>query len=176
MNDNFTLHQAKSGNIKMIDELLMETALWLKSKGSLQWNGILEGKDNHDTASAVSRGEVFYGTLNDELVGMLILWDRQSKWDTALWGEDQGDDFYYLHRLTIKRDKAGKGNSHLMINAAKEYAQKEQKKGLRLDCIAENEFLNHMYLKEKFEFIHCKEDFNAEEQLNDFNLYQYEIE
>ncbi|WP_035054115.1 GNAT family N-acetyltransferase [Carnobacterium pleistocenium] len=176
MKNNFTLHQAKPENIQMIDKLLKETALWLKSKGSLQWNGILEGKDNHDTVSAINRGEVFYGKLNDEIVGMLILWDQQSKWDADLWGEDQGNDFYYLHRLIIKRDKAGKGNSHLMINAAKEYAQDKQKKGLRLDCIAGNEVLNHMYLKEKFEFIQCKEDFNAEEQLNDFNLYQYEIE
>lgn len=176
MSDNFRFYQARPENIKMIDKLLKEAALWLKAKGSLQWNGILEGKDNHDTASAINRGEVFYGTLNDELVGMLILWDRQSEWDAALWGEDHGDDFFYLHRLNIKRDKAGKGNSHLMINAAKEYARKEQKKALRLDCIADNEFLNQMYLKEKFKFVDCKENFNAGEQQNDFNLYQYRIE
>ncbi len=173
MSDIFALHQAKLKDVKMIDALLRETALWLKAKGSLQWNGILDGKDNHDTASAIDRGEVFYGTLNNELAGMFILWDKQSKWDTALWGENLSDDFYYLHRLNIKRDKAGKGISHLLINAAKERAQNEHKKALRLDCIASNEFLNQLYLKGKFEFIECKEDVNAGEQISDFNLYQY---
>lgn len=175
MNENFKLHQAKPENLEMIDKLLKETALWLKSKGSLQWNGILEGKDNHDTASAIVRGEVFYGTIDNELVGMFILWDHQSEWDAALWEENLSNDFYYLHRLNIKRDKAGMGVPHLMINAAKEYAQKEQKKALRLDCIAENEFLNQMYQKEKFEFFNCVKDVNAGEQINDFNLYQYKL-
>lgn len=175
MSDIFTLHQAKPKDVKMIDALLRETALWLKAKGSLQWNGILNGKDNHDTASAIDRGEVFYGTLNNELAGMFILWDNQSEWDTALWGENKSGDFYYLHRLNIKRDKAGKGISHLMINAAKEYAESEHKKAIRLDCIASNDFLNQLYLKEKFEFIKCKEDFNAGEQISDFNLYQYNL-
>lgn len=175
MSDNLIIHRAKPEDVKMIDNLLKETALWLKSIGSLQWNGILEGKDNHDTASAIDRGEVFYGTLNTEVIGMFILWNRQSKWDAALWGADSSDDYYYLHRLNIKRDKAGKGISHLMINAAKEHALTDQKKAVRLDCIADNEFLNQMYLKEKFDFVNCKKNFDAGEQINDFNLYQYTL-
>lgn len=175
MSGTFTLHQAKTEHLEMIESLLKETALWLKAKGSLQWNGILEGKDNHDTARAIDRGEVFYGTLDNELVGMFILWERQSEWDAALWGTDQGNDFYYLHRLNIKRDKAGIGIPKMMINAAKDYAEKKQKRALRLDCIAENEFLNRMYRNEGFKLIDCKEDFNAGEQINDFNLYQYQL-
>lgn len=175
MSEIFTLHQAKTEHLEMIEVLLKETALWLKAKGSLQWNGILEGKDNHNTASAIDRGEVFYGTLNNELVGMFILWEHQSEWDAALWGTDQGNDFYYLHRLNIKREKAGMGIPQMMINAAKNYAEKKQKRALRLDCIAENEFLNRMYHNENFELIDCKEDFNAGEQINDFNLYQYQL-
>lgn len=175
MSEIFTLHQAKTEHLEMIEVLLKETALWLKSKGSLQWNGILEGKDNHDTASAIDRGEVFYGTLDNELVGMFILWEHQSEWDAALWGTDQGNDFYYLHRLNIKREKAGMGIPQMMINAAKDYAEKKQKRALRLDCIAENEFLNRMYRNENFELVDCKEDFNAGEQINDFNLYQYQL-
>lgn len=62
-----------------------------------------------------------------------------------------------------------------MINAAKEYAKQERKKALRLDCIAENRFLNQMYQQEKFDFIDCVKDVNAGEQINDFNLYQYVI-
>ena len=175
MSETFMLHQAKTEHLEMIEALLKETALWLKAKGSLQWNGILEGKDNHGTASAIDRGEVFYGTLDNELVGMFILWDQQSEWDAALWGKDQGNDFYYLHRLNIKRDKAGMGIPQMMINAAKDYAEKKQKRALRLDCIAENEFLNQMYRSESFDLIDCKEDFNAGEQIKDFNLYQYQL-
>lgn len=175
MNKNFILHQAKSEDLEMIEGLLKETALWLKAKGSLQWNGILDGKDNHDTASAILRGEVFYGTVDNELAGMFILWDCQSKWDVTLWGADSSNDFYYLHRLNIKRNKSGMGIPHLMIDAAKEYAKQERKKALRLDCIAENRFLNQMYQQEKFDFIDCVKDVNAGEQINDFNLYQYVI-
>lgn len=97
MNTQLKLNKASMKEYTLITDLLIESAKWLKSKGSKQWNGILEGKDNHDTKSAIERGDVFYFTKGDALVGMCILWNKQSSWDQELWGVDKSDHFFNYH-------------------------------------------------------------------------------
>lgn len=169
------LHQAKPEDLELIRELLKETALWLKAIGSTQWSDILERRDNHDVSSAIKRGEVYYATIAQKPAGMFILWPNQSDWDVELWGEEKDPQWLYLHRLTIRRQYSGTALSQHLIGAAKEIAKNKQKKGIRLDCMAERKYLNRLYLQAGFTFFKKAVDWNTGDEKADFNLYQYSV-
>lgn len=175
MGSKVVLHQAEITDLALIEEMLYETASWLKSIGSKQWNGVLEGKDNHNTQQAIERGEVFYCTIDKEPVGMFILWSKQSEWDSQLWGIDDSTDYFYLHRLNIARKFSGQGIANKILTEISTYSQEKEKNGVRLDCIASNEVLNQLYQSANFVFLKTIYNHDAGEQVADFNLYQYNL-
>lgn len=174
MGNKVVLNQAKTSDLGLIEGMLYETASWLKSIGSKQWNGVLEGKDNHNTPQAIERGEVFYCTINDEPVGMFILWSNQSEWDAQLWGAEDSSQYFYLHRLNLVRKFSGQGIANEILAEIKAYSQKKGKSGVRLDCISSNAVLNKLYQSADFAFLKTIYDHDAGEQVADFNLYQYD--
>lgn len=169
------LHQAESKDGALINSILVQTVQWLQSRGSTQWSGILEGKDNHNTSEAIERGEVFYVTIEHQPVGMFILWDQQSEWDAALWKENPTTDYSYLHRLTIVREFAGQGVSELLLKEAKACAKAMGKKAVRLDCIADNPHLNKLYQHAGFSYKGQAKEIEADGHKTNFNLYQFDI-
>lgn len=176
MKQEFELCRAERKDSERIDKLLRQTALWLKSKGSSQWNEILEGADAHNTLSAIDREEVFYGTIGNEMVGMFILWDHQSGWDAELWGKDTSLSYAYLHRLTILRSYASKDVSVQLMDSAKRTAKQNHKKAIRLDCFANSSYVNQFYRRMGFRFVESLKDFDTGKQLADYNLYQFDLD
>lgn len=53
-------------------DLLKKTAERLKNKGSKQWNGILDGNDNHHTDKAIESGNVFILEQGGKIAAMMI--------------------------------------------------------------------------------------------------------
>ncbi|WP_277631023.1 GNAT family N-acetyltransferase [Atopococcus tabaci] len=170
-----TVHQAKEEELPIVQDILMQTAGWLKSIGSKQWNGILEGKDHHDTPAAIRRGEVYLATVQGRPAGMFVLWDRQSEWDGELWGIDESQDYMYLHRVNIVREFAGQGVASKMLAASLEIAKDKGKKAVRLDCLASNDYLNKFYAGAGFAQVGVAKDHDAGEQTADFNLYEQAV-
>lgn len=166
------VYQAEPKDLPLIQSFLHETAQWLKDKGSKQWNGILVGKDTHNTPQAIEKGEVYIVDLGNEPAGMFVLWDQQSEWDQALWGVDVSADCYYLHRVTIRRKHAGKGLADTLLQKAIEVVRTDHKKGIRLDCLATNAYLNQMYSHAGFKKVGIAKEHDAGEQVADFNLYE----
>jgi len=175
---DYELHQAIPEEKELIEKILYQAALWIKSKGSKQWSGMLDkekGRDNHDTAGAIKRGEVYFATINEEPAGMFLLWDKQSAWDCKLWSPDSSIDYMYLHRLAVMREYAGQGISQRLIQSAIEIARQKEKKAVRLDCIAEKEYLNKLYQEAGFQLTGTVYNHDAGEQTANFNLYQYDL-
>lgn len=174
----FEIHQAVPEEKELIENILFQAATWIKSKGSKQWSGILgqgNTKDNHDTLSAIKRGEVYFATIEEEPAGMFLMWDHQSEWDKTLWGNDPSEAFMYLHRLAVLRKYAGQGISQKLIESAIQIAKAKEKQAIRLDCMSEKEYLNQLYKNAGFVFAGKVEDHDAGEQIADFNLYQYQL-
>lgn len=172
---NIRVHQAKEDELPIVQDILMQTAGWLKSIGSKQWNGILEGKDHHDTPAAIQRGEVYLATVQDKPAGMFVLWDRQSEWDRELWGMDESLDYMYLHRVNIVREFAGQGVASELLAASLEIAKSKGKKAVRLDCLAANDYLNKFYAGAGFKQVGVVKEHDAGEQTADFNLYEQAV-
>lgn len=172
MKKTLQIHQATAKDHQVIKEILTQTAEWLKSIGSTQWSEVLQGKDNHNTPKAIERGEVYYATLDGKVAGMFILWNQQSNWDKEMWGADN-QEWMYLHRVNIMREFAGTSVAHDIVEEAKNIALEKQVKGIRLDCMAEKEYLNTFYKAAGFTFVKEIKNYDTGVERADFNLYHY---
>lgn len=74
----FTMHQAKVEHTSDILALLVESAKWLQSKGSTQWNALLDGVDSHNTEVAIQRGDVFICKDGEEIAWLCCSHNRVS--------------------------------------------------------------------------------------------------
>lgn len=157
-----------------IHDLLVNVAQWLKDQGSQQWNSLLRGEDSHQTKERLAAGQLYVGrNTQNMIVGMFILYSKQSDWDEKLWGKDSQQDYYYLHRLAVHRQYKNKGFGSDLMAAAKELTEKNGKKALRLDCRCQIEALNHFYTVESFKKVGQQENIFDGDRLNDFNLYEW---
>ncbi|MGB3161299.1 GNAT family N-acetyltransferase [Carnobacterium sp.] len=176
MTKKIKFQQAKANQKFLIEEMLQQSALWLQSKGSKQWSGILKGEDRHNTSEAIERGEVFVGMIDEQMAGMFVLWSQQSEWDQEFWGKELSDDYVYLHRLAVNRNFSGKGISKELLLEAKIYAKRRGFIAIRLDCIADNDYLNKLYQDAGFRYVGKKIDVLADGAKKDFHLYQCDLD
>lgn len=175
MTKTIRVRQAEPEDKIAIDALLKQAAQWLQMKGSNQWSGILKGEDKHNTSEAIKRGEVFVGMMDDQMAGMFVLWGHQSNWDQELWGKDSSDAYGYLHRLSVQRSFSGRGIAQQLLSEAKNHAKQSGFSAVRLDCIAENAYLNQLYQEAGFNYSGKKTDIIADGAKKDFHLYQCEL-
>jgi hypothetical protein len=147
-------HLATAEEADDIMNLLLDTALWLQSKGSTQWQQLLEGHDSHDTKNAIRRGEVLAFKSKGRLAAIIILMQTPSPWDLELWGDQdsQLNDAVYLHRLAINREFANKGLGLAILEFVHQSMNFSNKTLLRLDCVANNEKLDKLYLSAGYTF------------------------
>ncbi|WP_063845941.1 GNAT family N-acetyltransferase [Paenibacillus sp. FJAT-27812] len=164
---NITVFQARPEDTDAVLQLLVRTAEWLKSKGSTQWSGLLQGEDSHQTPEAIKRGEVYIFMQENILAGMVMLMQRESAWDRELWGDEGHSSSIYLHRLNINREAAGKNLGEAIVHWADSGIQFAGKDRIRLDCIANNPRLNAFYVSCGYE---CKG--SASNPMGEFNKYE----
>ncbi|MFS7261244.1 GNAT family N-acetyltransferase [Carnobacterium divergens] len=77
-----------------------------------------------------------------------------------------------MHRLAINRHYSGQGIAMKILTEVEKYSKNENKKEIRLDCIADNQVLNKLYQDAGFNFYKTIYQHNAGEQIADFNLYK----
>lgn len=162
----FTMAQAQVEDTEDVLSLLMETAEWFKDNGSTQWSGLLNGIDAHRTEEAVGRGDVFICKVEAEVVGMVMLLQRPSAWDRNLWNlhEEQSNEAVYLHRLATRRKYANQQLGEEILNWCKDSIRFQGKDKIRLDCLADNEFLNAFYQRGGYTYIGENEGYSLYEQ------------
>lgn len=166
INDQFEVAVAEPNETEEIMSLLIETAEWLKSKGSTQWNGLLNGYDSHDTAHAIQQGNVFIFKKDTDIAGLVMLLSKPSKWDIQLW-EDRAHDTdgaVYLHRLAVGRKYASTGLGQSILNWCTHGITFTDKELMRLDCVAENDILNSFYTRNGYVYVGEKDGYSKYEK------------
>ncbi|MNV76620.1 Acetyltransferase (GNAT) family protein [compost metagenome] len=169
INNKFEPALAQPEDTEEIMSLLVETAEWLRSRGSSQWEGLLEGNDSHDTVGAILRRNVFVFKQGTEIAGLVMLLQKPSQWDVHLWEDkaQEDDGAVYLHRLAVRRKYARTGLGHGILNWCSTGVRFANKRLIRLDCVAENDTLNSFYTRNGYLFVGEKEGFNTYESKYD---------
>ncbi|WP_149095468.1 GNAT family N-acetyltransferase [Paenibacillus terrae] len=163
--------QASTEDQAEVQELILQTARWLHSKGSTQWGRLLKGKDDHNLGGAISRGEViiFRKSEGHSLAGSMILQQQPSAWDRKLWELNEADSepgtAVYLHRLVVDSDSTGKGLGRELMQWIEQGIHFTGKDRIRLDCIAGNDKLSEFYRQCGYTYIGETNGYNIFEKM-----------
>ncbi len=141
--------QAHQADLDRVIEILEEASRWLTSKGlETRW---LPGPVFRQTIKdSIDRGEVYLVKDLKDTVGTITL-----QWsDKKFWG-DVPPDAGYIHKLAIRRSYAGQDLGLRMLRWAETKTRAENRRYLRLDCLASNRTIRDYY--EKAGFVHVRD-------------------
>lgn len=160
------IRQANINDIQIIEDILLDAVIYLKNAGlENQWN---ETNIKWKCLSKDYKIEDFYIAYdNDEPVGCMALTD----YDFKYWPEVEKGRSFYLHKLAVKREFAGKGHSKELISFAKYLALSNKVNAIRLDCNYHRKKLREIYENGGFVFVSKK----CIKVNNDMALYAYKL-
>ena len=88
--------------------------------------------------------------------------------DPYFWPEIEDDSSLFLHKLAVLRELKGKGIGNQMLDWASQYAKRQGKSWLRLDCDGGRPKLTQIYESFGFSLVDRK-------PLDEFDSARYEI-
>jgi GNAT superfamily N-acetyltransferase len=111
-------------------ELLAEASAWTESIGYTNWPARFPTKI---VTRGITKGELFVvDATGGVFATVALLWS-----DPMIWGE-RADDAGYVHRLVVRRDRAGTGLGAEIIDWAAGQVSAAGRDRLRLDASADN--------------------------------------
>lgn len=160
------IKQADENDILTIEEILLDAVNWMK-KNQLcnQWN---ENSIKWNSLSKDYKISDFYIKYRNEVPAACV---ALTDLDLKYWPEIPQGRSLYLHKLTVRREFAGKGISNELINFAKNLSLERGINSLRLDCNLQRDKLMKLYEKEGFKYVGKKNLENA----YDMALYVWQI-
>jgi ribosomal protein S18 acetylase RimI-like enzyme len=127
-------------------DLLEELADWLQVRGIRQWRPGSFRRSSDYYSESIRRREVHLALVADQLVGALrILMD-----EPIVWPEVVDDDAVYVYNLAVKRAWAGHGLGSQLLQRASDWGASRGRRWVRLDCMADNDFLCRYYAQAGF--------------------------
>ena len=142
---DLTIITASEAHQHIILEILQDTQKWLRAKGINQWTlpFTLDWVNE-----CIQKQQFFVATIDDEIVGTVQL----TKTDDSMWGETTKEAFY-IHSLAVRRRWQGHQIGGRLLCWIEAFAIQNNRRYLRLDCMAENSTLCQYY--EQLGFVSC---------------------
>lgn len=140
--DSLEVVAADASEIRLVLDVLNETASWLTSCAIRQWPvAFTEAM----VEPGIRAGETWLAHQGGELVGTVTL-----SWSDRAWPE-AADDAGYVHRLAVPRRGTGLGQR--LLGWAAQQVIDRGRSHLRLDCVESNRELRRYY--EGLGFAYC---------------------
>lgn len=140
-----------------IDQLILKKAKEFQAAGKSQWVKYLEPSRSDYVRHDLTNGSVFVYERDAQVVGAVSL-IPPTDWDVNLW--DNPDGAVYLHRLVTDSSIKGERIGERLM----EYALSHSPSTIRLDCVADNSFLNGYYPQFGFRYVGEREGFSLFEK------------
>lgn len=131
---------AKNNEIDTIFSLYKKRIQWMDQSGIWQWNttdylalypiSYYEERQRREELYVLSRGSF--------IAGAVVLLKSDGRWP-----EEASSPAYYVHNLVT--DPSVKGAGKIILSEAEKTAISRGMKFMRLDCAADNDFLNEYY-------------------------------
>jgi ribosomal protein S18 acetylase RimI-like enzyme len=127
-------------------DVLEELADWLALRGIKQWPpGTFRLSTNY-YAHSIKQGEVQLAFIGEALVGTL----RLLLHDPIVWPDAAPEDALYVHSLAVRRSCADQQLGLRLLDFAGHRAASLGRASIRLDCMANNAFLQEYYTRAGF--------------------------
>ncbi len=132
---------ASTGDLGDIRALMQEASDFKQSQGDDLWGDA--PFTDEEVAKLIDSGNMFVYKLAGVTAASLLL----TKNDERMWGEDEGGDgsALYIHRLCVGDAFRSQGIGSEVVQLAEEYALKDGRTKLRLDCPYDNQPLCKYY-------------------------------
>ena len=140
-----------------IDQLILKKAKEFQAAGKSQWVKYLEPSRSDYVRHDLTNGSVFVYERDAQVVGAVSL-IPPTDWDVNLW--DNPDGAVYLHRLVTDSSIKGERIGERLM----EYGLSHSPSTIRLDCVADNSFLNGYYPQFGFRYVGEREGFSLFEK------------
>ena len=138
---------AQVGDLTQYIELLEEIADWLEARGIKQWRPGSFRLSADYYAESIRQSEVQLAFVGDELVGTLRLLLREP----IVWPDVIEDDAVYVYNLAVRRTWGDHRLGAQMLEWVADRATSLGRRYVRLDCMADNQFLAEYYVRAGFD-------------------------
>lgn len=153
----YLLEAARPSDIPSVFSLYEERVRWMDGANIRQWN-VMDYLDAYPAAYYREQqrlGNLY--VLRDEadgtVMGAAVLLQSDSRWP-----DRAASPAYYVHNLVTAPVPAAKGLGRQLLMKAEEMAISRGKRFMRLDCAADNLFLNQYYEALGYRIAgHCEE-------------------
>ena len=151
----YRVRRATDSEFSTVSGLIGDVALWLRSKGTDQWQKpwpSAEGRDARIMYSLRSGKTWLVKDGNDVPAATITVEDAA---DPKLWNEwESAEPAVYVHRLVVGRGFAGIGLGAALLNwAGKQAADRYDAKWIRIDVWTTNAALHRYYERQGFSFV-----------------------
>ena len=136
----YTFRPAEPDEVEAVFRLYADRIRWMEKKGIRQWNvtGYLEAYPIRYYMRRQSHGDLFVLVSDDTVTGAVVLLQEDDRWPD---GADH--TALYIHHLVTDPRVSGAGR--VLLAEAEGAALQQKKRAIRLDCAADNAFLNGYY-------------------------------
>ena len=135
------LVRARQSDLSPYIDLLEAIAEWLAVRGVRQYAPGAFRASRLYFSESIERGEVHWASIDDARVGAV----RLLKEDSIAWPDVRDGEAIYVNNLVVHRDWGHRGVGLRILEWAKREARAMGKVFLRLDCVADNQFLRRYY-------------------------------
>lgn len=143
-----TVVAATPDDFEAVMDIYDNTTRWLHSIGHTYWAYPIPDWLRELVRRDIAEAHVFVcRAATGEIVGTF----RLGSSDPRLWPED-GTQAAYLHGFGTRREFKGQGIGNWMLDWIKQYAHRQGRSCLRLDCEASNAVLRAYYERQGFKF------------------------
>ena len=135
-----TFRSAEFSDIHAVFQLYKKRIQWMNEKGIRQWNetGYLDAYPVDYYREHQSLGNLYVLEENNAIIGAVVLLQEDDRW-----GEKTNLSAFYVHNLVADTKAHGAGKEILL--EVERIARNKGKRCVRLDCAADNTFLNDYY-------------------------------
>jgi len=127
-------------------DFLEEISTWLHARGIDQWRPGNFRRSATYYAESIAAGEVQLAFVGDELAGTLRVLLREP----IVWPDETTDDGLYVHTFAVARAWASRGLGAQLMAWTEARAAAVGRPWVRLDCMADNQFLQNYYAQAGF--------------------------
>lgn len=149
----YEMRQVEETQIPEFIQVIQERIDWMESRGMKQWNDeeYLDFYSEEYFRAQARAGHLFFLIKEGKAAGVTALLEEDDRW------EDGSREYFYVHHLASRTGIPGAGSAFLEL--IEDYARKQGKRGIRLDCQLGNEPLNRFY--ERNGYVTVGEPFTA---------------
>jgi len=165
MKNNIQIKNASMEDSECILQLLREVARWIKEKGINQWGYLLSGGEDEEILKDIVNKKTYIVFKDEQVIATFNVSAEQNEWDKEIWGEDYSTHSLYVHRLGVHPNYMKHGIGAYILNWIEEHF-KNKYEYIKLDCVADNDKLNHFYQRHGYDLV---------ETVDEYNKYQKKI-